>query len=131
LRYPSVYSYATRLGSARRKHRFVYCCVIARAFFDVTVLAWRKYATVFLVNIRNENGIRRRGRGGRIRRRGKKKNCHNLNLILLTWAPYFDCPRAPTTVNPALSATEACSSVSYLTEKKPHLYYKNQMVNAT
>jgi hypothetical protein len=35
------------LGTARRKHRFVYCCVIAGACFDVTVLAWRKYATVF------------------------------------------------------------------------------------
>jgi hypothetical protein len=34
-----------RLGSARRKHRFVYCCVIAGACFDVTVLAWRKYAS--------------------------------------------------------------------------------------
>jgi hypothetical protein len=31
-----------RLGSARRKHRFVYCCVIVGACFDVTVLAWRK-----------------------------------------------------------------------------------------
>jgi hypothetical protein len=38
--------WATRLGSARWKHRFVYCCVIAGACFDVTVLAWRKYATV-------------------------------------------------------------------------------------
>jgi hypothetical protein len=36
----------SRLGSARRKHRFVYCCVIVGACFDVTVLAWRKYATI-------------------------------------------------------------------------------------
>jgi hypothetical protein len=35
-----------RLGSARRKHRFVYYCVIAGACFDVTILAWRKYATI-------------------------------------------------------------------------------------
>jgi hypothetical protein len=34
------------LGTARRKHRFVYCCVIAGACSDVTVLAWRKYATL-------------------------------------------------------------------------------------
>jgi hypothetical protein len=34
------------LCSARRKHRFVYCCVIAGTCFDVTVLAWRKYATI-------------------------------------------------------------------------------------
>jgi hypothetical protein len=31
----------------RRKHRFVYCCVIAGTCFDVTVLAWRKYATIY------------------------------------------------------------------------------------
>jgi hypothetical protein len=73
LRYPSVYSRclatnearrcdamgtSSRLGLARlcsallcsvlRKHRFVYCCVIAGACFDVTVLAWRKYATIFM-----------------------------------------------------------------------------------
>jgi hypothetical protein len=36
----------SRLGSARRKHRFGYCCVIVGACFDVTILAWRKYATV-------------------------------------------------------------------------------------
>jgi hypothetical protein len=35
------------LGSARRKHRFVYCCVIAGTCFEVIVLAWRKYATIF------------------------------------------------------------------------------------
>jgi hypothetical protein len=35
-----------RLGSARRKHRLVYCCVIAGTCFEVTVLAWRKYATI-------------------------------------------------------------------------------------
>jgi hypothetical protein len=61
LRHPTVYSCclatnearrcATRdgsalLGSARRKHRFVYCCVIVGACFDVTALAWSKYATV-------------------------------------------------------------------------------------
>jgi hypothetical protein len=37
---------SSRLDSARRKHRFVYCCVNAGACFDVTVLAWRKYATI-------------------------------------------------------------------------------------
>jgi hypothetical protein len=37
-----------RLGT--RKHRFVYCCVIAGACFDVTVLAWRKYATLLPPN---------------------------------------------------------------------------------
>jgi hypothetical protein len=31
---------------AQRKHHFVYYCVIAGAGFDVTVLVWRKYATV-------------------------------------------------------------------------------------
>jgi hypothetical protein len=46
LRFPSVYSCVTRHGSAlpgsaRRKHRFVYCCVIAGACFDITFLAWR------------------------------------------------------------------------------------------
>jgi hypothetical protein len=60
--HPSVYSCclainevrrcATRHGSAqlcsaRRKHHFVYCCVIAGACFDVTVLAWHKYTTIF------------------------------------------------------------------------------------
>jgi hypothetical protein len=34
------------LSSARRKHRLVYCCVIAGTYFDITVLAWRKYATI-------------------------------------------------------------------------------------
>jgi hypothetical protein len=38
---------SARLGSAQRKHRFVYCCVIAGTCFDVTVLAWRKYATLY------------------------------------------------------------------------------------
>jgi hypothetical protein len=33
-----------RLG--KEKHRFVYCCVIMEACFDVAVLAWRKYATI-------------------------------------------------------------------------------------
>jgi hypothetical protein len=41
-----VMSYSSRLGSAQRKHCFVYCCVIVGACFDVTVLAWRKYATI-------------------------------------------------------------------------------------
>jgi hypothetical protein len=35
------------LVSARRKHRFVYYCVITGACFDVTVLVWRKYATLY------------------------------------------------------------------------------------
>jgi hypothetical protein len=57
LRHRSVYSCclatnearpgATRLGSAWRKHRFVYFCLIVGACFDVTVLAWRKYATIW------------------------------------------------------------------------------------
>jgi hypothetical protein len=34
------------LGTARRKHRFVYYCVIAGACFDVTILTWRIYATI-------------------------------------------------------------------------------------
>jgi hypothetical protein len=38
--------FATHHGSARRKQHFVYCCVIAGACFDVTVVAWRKYATI-------------------------------------------------------------------------------------
>jgi hypothetical protein len=64
LRYPSVYSCclatnearrcatrhgSARLGSVRRKHRFVYCCVIVGAYFDVTVLAWHKYATIYIL----------------------------------------------------------------------------------
>jgi hypothetical protein len=40
---------SSRLRSARTKHRFVYCCVILGACFDVTVLAWRKYATILLL----------------------------------------------------------------------------------
>jgi hypothetical protein len=35
------------LSSAQRKHRFLYCCAIVGACFDVTVLAWHKYTTVF------------------------------------------------------------------------------------
>jgi hypothetical protein len=61
LRHPSVYSSclatnegkrcatrhgSARLGSARRKHRFVYCCVIVGACFDVTVLTWRKCSAI-------------------------------------------------------------------------------------
>jgi hypothetical protein len=40
-------------GSAQhgRKHRFVYYCVIAGACFDVTVLVWRKYATICMDKI--------------------------------------------------------------------------------
>jgi hypothetical protein len=34
------------LGSARRKHHFVYCCVIAGTCYEVTVLACSKYATI-------------------------------------------------------------------------------------
>jgi hypothetical protein len=34
------------IGTARRKHRFVYCCVISGSCFEVTVLAWSKYATI-------------------------------------------------------------------------------------
>jgi hypothetical protein len=34
------------LGSARRKHLFIYCCIIAGMCFDVTVLAQLKYATL-------------------------------------------------------------------------------------
>jgi hypothetical protein len=59
LRHASVYSCclatnearrcATRHGTSRRKHRFVYCCVISGACFDVTVLAWRKYATLLTI----------------------------------------------------------------------------------
>jgi hypothetical protein len=37
-----------RLSSAWRKHCFVYCCIIVGACFDVTVLAWHKYATIYL-----------------------------------------------------------------------------------
>jgi hypothetical protein len=63
LRHPSVYSFclatnevrrcATRHGtaglcSARRKHHFVYCCIIAETCLDVTVLTRRKYATICL-----------------------------------------------------------------------------------
>jgi hypothetical protein len=69
LRHPSVYSCclatdearrcATRHGTAdlgssrlaRRKHRFVYCLVIVGACFDVTVLAWRKYATILSTHL--------------------------------------------------------------------------------
>jgi hypothetical protein len=36
----------SEFGSARRKHRFVHCCVIAGMCFEVTVLAWRKYGTI-------------------------------------------------------------------------------------
>jgi hypothetical protein len=42
----SVLFGSARLSSARRKHRFVYCCIIAGVCFDVTILAWRIYATI-------------------------------------------------------------------------------------
>jgi hypothetical protein len=32
--------------SAGRKHHFAYCCVIAGTCCEVTVLAWRKFATI-------------------------------------------------------------------------------------
>jgi hypothetical protein len=38
------------LGSAQRKHRFVYSCLIVGACFDVTVLAWRKYVTLHITH---------------------------------------------------------------------------------
>jgi hypothetical protein len=41
---------ANRHGTARRKHRFVYCCVIAGTYFEVTALAWRKYATLYMIH---------------------------------------------------------------------------------
>jgi hypothetical protein len=40
----------TELGSARNKHRFVYCCVIAETGFEVTVIAWCKYTTISNTN---------------------------------------------------------------------------------
>jgi hypothetical protein len=41
------------LGTARRKHRFVYYCVIAGACFDVTILTWRKFATISFLKLAN------------------------------------------------------------------------------
>jgi hypothetical protein len=35
--------------SGGRKHHFVHCCMIAGTCFEVTVLAWPKYATVFII----------------------------------------------------------------------------------
>jgi hypothetical protein len=35
------------LSSARRKHHFIYCRVIAGTCFKVTVLTWHKYTTLF------------------------------------------------------------------------------------
>jgi hypothetical protein len=46
-----------QLCSAQRKHRFVYCRVIVGACFDVTVLAWHKYATI-CYNHTEENQVR-------------------------------------------------------------------------
>jgi hypothetical protein len=43
------------LSSARRKHRFIYCCVIAGRCFEVTVLAWCKYTTVIIPFTRKRN----------------------------------------------------------------------------
>jgi hypothetical protein len=45
-------SFTARIGSALlstawRKHRFVYYSVIAGAYFDVTILTCRKYATIY------------------------------------------------------------------------------------
>jgi hypothetical protein len=43
---------SARLDSARKKHRFVYCCVIVGACSEITVLAWRKYATIYIMCFR-------------------------------------------------------------------------------
>jgi hypothetical protein len=45
----SVWFGSALLGTAQRKHHFVYCCVIMGACFDVTVLAWRKYTTISFI----------------------------------------------------------------------------------
>jgi hypothetical protein len=39
------------LGSAQRKHHFIYCCVIAGTCFEVTVLAWSKFAAIRTMNV--------------------------------------------------------------------------------
>jgi hypothetical protein len=39
------------LGSARKKHRFIYCCVIAGTCFEVVVLERLKYATIYIYSI--------------------------------------------------------------------------------
>jgi hypothetical protein len=44
------------LGLAQRKHCFVYCCIIVGACFDVTVLAWRKYTTIYMRFLGNGAG---------------------------------------------------------------------------
>jgi hypothetical protein len=44
------------LGSAQRKYHFIYCCIIAGTCFEVTVLAWCKYAIVCTSN-GNINGL--------------------------------------------------------------------------
>jgi hypothetical protein len=46
-RWGDVTRYETHHCSARRKHSFTYCCMIVGACCDVTVLAWRKYATIY------------------------------------------------------------------------------------
>jgi hypothetical protein len=45
-----VATFAARL-SRRGKHRFVYCCIAAGTCFEVTILAWRKYATLYISNL--------------------------------------------------------------------------------
>jgi hypothetical protein len=45
-RHDTVALGTARHGAARRKHRFVYCCVIAGTCLEVTVLAWSKHATI-------------------------------------------------------------------------------------
>jgi hypothetical protein len=47
-----VAKFAARLSTARRKHLFVYCCVIAGTCCEVAVLAWSKYATILQINSR-------------------------------------------------------------------------------
>jgi hypothetical protein len=38
------------LGTAGRKHRFIYYCVIAGACFDVTILTWCRYTTIWIAD---------------------------------------------------------------------------------
>jgi hypothetical protein len=40
------------VGSARRKHPFVYCCVIAGTCFDVTDFTWHKSAKILFSRVR-------------------------------------------------------------------------------
>jgi hypothetical protein len=57
-------------------------------YFTVTFASLKslKVSLYFLVIMRNKN----------------KKESHNLNLLLLVGPSTFDCPVAPTIVNPAL-----------------------------